>query len=94
MKNQQAHSFSVIATDRVSIWEWKDQVKVSFYESAENYVEVCGVDTKEFLLACSYFISALANSTKDLSSDNQRLLNDMFNSLEIMKNNQTPKVSA
>ena len=93
MKNSQAHTISLVATDRVSIWEWNGKVSVTFDESPGNSVIVEGVETEEFLRACVYFIHGLS-TTKDLSNTKQMLLNSILTDLEVMEKNKAPKVAA
>ena len=93
MKNSQAHTISLIATDRVSIWNWNNKVSVTFEESPGNSVIVEGVETEEFLRACVYFIHGLS-TTKELSSVQQTLLNSILTDLKVMDNNKAPKVAA
>ena len=92
MKNSQAHTVSLIATDRVSIWNWNNKVSVTFEESPGNSVVIEGVETEEFLRSCVYFIHGLS-TTKELSSVQQTLLNSILTDLKVMENNQTPKVT-
>lgn len=92
MKNTQAHTVSLVATDRVSIWDWTNKVSVTFEESPGNSVIVEGVETEEFLRACVYFIHGLSVS-KELSNVQQTLLNNILKDLKVMENNQTPKVT-
>ena len=93
MKNQQTHTLSLVATDRVSIWEWNGKVSVTFDESPGNSVVVEGVETEEFLRSCVYFIHGLSN-TKNLSNVQQTLLNSILTDLKVMDNNKAPKVTA
>ena len=93
MKNQQAHTLSLVATDRVSIWEWNDKVSVTFEELPGSSVVVEGVATEEFLRSCVYFIHGLS-TTKELSNTKQMLLNSILTDLKVMENNQAPKVAA
>ena len=93
MKNQQTHTFSLIATDRVSVWNWNNKVSATFEESPGNSVIVEGVETEEFLRACVYFIHGLSTA-KELSSVQQTLLNSILTDLKVMDNNKAPKVTA
>ncbi len=93
MKTTQNQTISLIATDRVSIWEWKDRVNVTFAESAEVSTVVEHVSTEEFLRACVYFIHGLSH-TKELSRTNQTLLNSILEDLKVMENNKAPEVVA
>ena len=93
MKNTQTHTVSLIATDRVSIWEWNNKVSVTFEESPGNSIIVEGVETEEFLRSCVYFIHGLS-TTKDLSNTKQMLLNSILTDLEVMEKNKAPKVPA
>ena len=93
MKNQQEHTVSLIATDRVSIWEWANKVKVTFEESPGNSVVVEGVDTEEFLRSCVYFIHGLCH-TKELSRINYGFLNSILEDLKIWETNEAGKVTA
>lgn len=93
MKNTQTHTVSLVATDRVSIWNWNDQVSVTFEESPGNSIIVERVATEEFLRACVYFIHGLS-TTKELSSVQQTLLNSILTDLKVMDNNKALKVAA
>jgi hypothetical protein len=93
MKNQQEHTVSLIATDRVSIWEWSNKVKVTFEESPGNSVIVEGVDTEEFLRSCVYFIHGLCH-TKELARVNHSLLNSILEDLKIWETNEAGKAAA
>ena len=93
MKNTQTHTVSLIATDRVSIWNWSNKVSVTFEESPGNSVIIEGVETEEFLRSCVYFIHGLS-TTKELSSVQQTLLNSILTDLKVMDNNKAPKVAA
>ena len=92
MKTTQTSIVQLIATDSVSIWDWKDEVRVTFRESADSSVEVSGVITVEFLRACIYFIDSLSKM-KGLCNNKQRLLNSLLEDLKVMETNQT-KVEA
>ena len=93
MKTQQEHTVSLIATDRVTIWEWTNKVKVTFEESSGNSLVVEGVDTEEFLRSCVYFIHGLCH-TKELSRVNHSLLNSILEDLKIWKVNEEGKAAA
>ena len=92
MKNSQAHTIALIATDRVSIWNWNNKVSVTFEESPGNSVVIEGVETEEFLRSCVYFIHGLS-TTKELSNTQQMLLSSILKDLKVMETNQT-KVEA
>lgn len=93
MKNIQNHSVSLIATDSVSIWEYREKVTVTFRESQESTVEVQGIEDEEFLKAVSYYIHRLTR-TDDLSNNKKTTLNSILEDLKIMENNKAPEVVA
>lgn len=93
MKNIQNHSVSLIATDSVSIWEYREKVTVTFRESQESTVEVQGIEDEEFLKAVSYYIHRLTR-TDDLSNNKKTTLNSILNDLKVMAENETSKVAA
>jgi len=92
MKTTQTAIVQLIATDNVSIWDWKDEVRITFRESVDSSVEVSGVSTDEFLRACVYFIDSLSRM-KGLCNNKQTLLNSLLGDLKVMETNQT-KVEA
>ena len=93
MKNSQAHTVRIIATDSVSIWEYKEQITVTFRESQENTVEVQGADSEEFLKSISYYIHRLTR-TDDLSHTKKGLLNTILADLKVMAEIESSKVAA
>jgi hypothetical protein len=93
MKNQQTHTVSLIATDRVSIWNWNNKVSVTFEESPGNSIIIEGVETEEFLRACVYFIHGLS-TTKELSRINHSLLNSILEDLKTWEVNEAGKAAA
>ena len=93
MKNEQQHSVTLAATDRVSIYHYKDRTSVTFEETRETKLVVEQVDTEEFLRACSYFISSMSK-IKDLSNMNQVSLESILDDLKLMERNKAPEVTA
>ena len=93
MKNFQNHSVSLIATDSVSIWEYREKITVTFRESQESTVEVQGIEDEEFLKAVSYYIHRLTR-TDDLSNNKRTTLNSILNDLKVMAENEASKVTA
>lgn len=87
MKNHQTHTIALIATDRVSIWDWNDKLKVTFEESPGTSVIVEDVATEEFLRSCVYFISGLCKN-KELSKVKQSLLSSILDDLKTWQNNK------
>jgi len=74
-------SVSLIATDRVSLFNWKGFTRVQFNETSDSTLEVANVDSEELLLAVSYFVRDLAKDAE--RSDRQtRLLHDIMHSLQ------------
>lgn len=93
MKNIQNHSITLIATDSVSIWEYREKITVTFRESQESTVEVQGIEDEEFLKAVSYYIHRLTR-TDDLSNNKRTTLNSILKDLKVMAENEAPEVAA
>ena len=74
-------SVSLIATDRVSLFNWNGVTRVQFNETSDNVLEVSNVDTDELLLAVSYFVRSLAKESGKTERQT-RILNDISNELQ------------
>lgn len=81
MQTKQETSVALVATDRVSMFDWRGQTRVQFNETPDTMLEVSNVDSGELLLAISYYVRSLAKES-DITERQQRILNDILTDLK------------
>jgi len=81
MQTKTETSVELIATDRVSLFNWNGTTRVQFNETSNDVLEVTNVDTEELLLAVSYFVRNLAKDS-DNTERTIRILNDIAKDLK------------
>jgi hypothetical protein len=81
MQTKTETSVELIATDRVSLFNWNGTTRVQFNETSNDVLEVTNVDTEELLLAISYFVRNLAKDS-DNTERTVRILNDIAKDLK------------
>ena len=80
MQTKTETSVELIATDRVSLFNWNGTTRVQFNETNNDVLEVTNVDTEELLLAVSYFVRNLATDSGN-TERTIRILNDIARDL-------------
>ena len=81
MQTKQETSVALVATDRVSMFDWRGKTRVQFNETPDTVLEVSNVDSEELLLAISYYVRNLAKES-DNTERQQRILNDILSDLK------------
>lgn len=94
MRTTTNHTIQLNGTDHVSIWEWRDHVRLIIKESQhpESNVEVENIGAEEFLRSCCYYVERLTTE-KDLPSNKIDLLKRLVAACQTWQANQT-EVSA
>jgi len=80
MQTKTQTNVELIATDRVSLFNWNGTTRVQFNETSDDVLEVTNVDTEELLLAVSYFVRNLATDSGN-TERTIRILNDIARDL-------------
>lgn len=80
MQTKTQTNVELIATDRVSLFNWNGTTRVQFNETNNDVLEVTNVDTEELLLAVSYFVRNLATDSGN-TERTVRILNDIARDL-------------
>jgi hypothetical protein len=80
MQTKTQTNVELIATDRVSLFNWNGTTRVQFNETNNDVLEVTNVDTEELLLAVSYFVRNLATDSGN-TERTIRILNDIARDL-------------
>ena len=80
MQTKTQTNVELIATDRVSLFNWNGTTRVQFNETNNDVLEVTNVDTEELLLAVSYFVRNLATDSGN-TERTIRILNDIAKDL-------------
>ena len=80
MQTKTQTNVELIATDRVSLFNWNGTTRVQYNETSDDVLEVTNVDTEELLLAVSYFVRNLATDSGN-TERTIRILNDIARDL-------------
>jgi hypothetical protein len=90
MRTTQTNTVTLVATNNVSLYEWKGLTRISICEQTDQTVEISDINTAELMRGISYYLSRSLNEC-DRDETITRILTEIAKNLAPLA---APKESA